>query len=85
MADKEQAIESGFNSGVSRSYAPERLLKNAATRLCLERGMASIAENAALAALAATKIDSLGLSCLKLNRREARSLVAAVAKGLPLA
>lgn len=47
--------------------------------------MASVAENAALATLAAAKIDSLGLGRLELHRGEARTLVAAVAKGLTLA
>jgi hypothetical protein len=51
----------------------------------LELGVATIAENATLAALAATKVNRLGFCGLELYRREACAGVAAVTEGLTLA
>jgi hypothetical protein len=51
----------------------------------LELGVATIAEDAAFAALAATEVSRLGFCGLELHRREASAGVAAVTEGLSLA
>jgi hypothetical protein len=51
----------------------------------LKGSVATVAKDAALAALAAAKVNSLGLCGLKLDRRETCAGVAAITEGLTLA
>jgi hypothetical protein len=56
-----------------------------ASQRSLELGVATIAEDATLAVLAATEVNRLGFCGLELYRREASASVAAVTEGLSLA
>jgi hypothetical protein len=51
----------------------------------LEGRVATVAEDATLAALAAAEVNSLRFCCLELDRRETSACVAAITEGLTLA
>jgi hypothetical protein len=80
------SIDRPFTAAVRLNEKRSRLTESDANDGdSLERSVASIAENATLAALAATEVNSLGLCGPKLDRREACASVAAITEGLTLA
>jgi hypothetical protein len=72
-------------SDMHTNKPPVRAIRTLKSQQSLELGMATIAKDAVLAALAATEVNGLGFCGLEFYRREAGAGMAAVTDGLTLA